>query len=148
MTDFLDRRLFERHPEVMMRYEARELIEVEAQFIMWETIRYLPQYTVLNTWKPEKRCVAFHCTLRLRSTSLIKGLLREPDWSKRLIEILLGFLVGKFALSAKTGETVSQVKVPDEDADALLFCSGLYWGPGCRSVHSVQHRYHLCQLCI
>ena len=85
---------------------------------------YLPHHGVVNPNKPDKVRVVFDAAAEYGGTSLNKNLLQGPDFTNNLVGTLMRFRQDKIALVADIEEMFLQVKVPEEDQEALRF---LWW---------------------
>ena len=88
---------------------------------------YLPHHAVLNPKKPEKLRIVLDCAAKHRGRSLNDMLYQGPDTTADLVGILLRFRRERIAVSADIEEMFMQVKVPENDRNALRF---LWWPEG------------------
>lgn len=88
---------------------------------------YLPHHPVTNPNKPGKVRVVFDAAAEFEGTSLNKNLLQGPDMTNSLVGVLLRFRQGNVAFAADVEAMFHQVKVREEDQDALRF---LWWTNG------------------
>lgn len=79
-----------------------------------------------NPNKPGKVRVVFDCAARYKGTSLNDQLLQGPDQTNSLVGVLTRFRQDKIALVADIEAMFHQVKVSDDDCEALRFL----WWPG------------------
>ena len=89
-------------------------------------IWYLPHHPVFNPQKPGKLRVAFDCASKYRNTSLNDQLLQGPDFTNKLVGVLIRFRQECIALSSDVEGMFHQVKVDPKDWNALRFL----WWPG------------------
>ncbi|XP_053392148.1 uncharacterized protein LOC128554860 [Mercenaria mercenaria] len=87
---------------------------------------YLPHHPVTNVNKPGKVRVVFDCAAKYHGISLNSQLLQGPDLMNSLVGVLIRFWKEKVALAADIEAMFHQVRVTEEDCDALRFL----WWPG------------------
>ena len=87
---------------------------------------FLPHHAVSTPNKPKTR-VVFDCAAQYKGKSLNSELLKGPDNTNLLIEVLLRFRVDPIAVTADIKSMFHQVKVPPEDSRKLSF---LWWPDG------------------
>jgi hypothetical protein len=136
--DLLKRRLLKpenkelatKYHEVMQGYidkgYARKLAEEEIKAespVRW----YLPHHPVMNPNKPGKVRIVFDAAAEFEGTSLNKALLQGPDSTNNLVGVLLRFRQENTALAADVESMFHQVRVPEQDQQALRF---LWWTNG------------------
>lgn len=92
----------------------------QASSITW----YLPHHPVVNPHKPGKLRIVFDAAAEFEGTSLNKNLVQRPDMSNSLIGVLLRFRQGNIGLAADVQSMFHQVRVREQDQDALRF---LWW---------------------
>ena len=92
-----------------------------------ERVWYLPHHPVTNENKPGKVRVVFDCAAKYRDVSLNTKLLQGPDLMNNLVGVLLRFRQEHIAIAADVEAMFHQVRVKDEDCDALRF---LWWPDG------------------
>ena len=85
---------------------------------------YLPHHPVIHPCKPGKVRPVFDCAARYRGTSLNDQVHQGPDLTNKLIGVLLRFRQEPVAIMADIEGMFYQVKVHQEDRDALRF---LWW---------------------
>ena len=88
---------------------------------------YLPHHPVTNPNKPGKVRVVFDCVAMYKGMSLNSQLLQGPDLMNSLVGVLTRFRQEHVALAADIEAMFHQVRVHDEDCDALRF---LWWPRG------------------
>ena len=88
---------------------------------------YLPHHPVTNPNKPGKVRVVFDCAATYKGVSLNNQLLQGPDFMNSLVGVLIRFRQENVALVADIEAMFHQVRVQDEDCDALRF---LWWSDG------------------
>jgi hypothetical protein len=99
---------------------ARKLTAEEAATTTSRTW-YLPHHSVVNPKKPEKLRVVFDAAASFKGTSLNSQLVTGPDLLNNLFGVLQRFRSKPIALVADVADMFYQVKVPQEDSDALRF---------------------------
>ena len=82
---------------------------------------YVPLHGVTNANKPRKVRVEFDAAAQFDKTSLNEKLLKGPDYLNKLIGILLRFRREPYAVISDTEEMYHQIKVAENDQDALRF---------------------------
>ena len=85
---------------------------------------YLPHHPVFNPKKPEKIRVVFDCAARFNDVSLNDTLLQGPDWTSKLVGVLLRFRRYPVAVTADIKEMFLQVGLSKSDRWAFSF---LWW---------------------
>lgn len=90
-------------------------------------IWYLPHHAVWHPRKPEEPRVVFDCASKCGRTSLNEQLLRGPENTSTLIEVILRFRVDDIAVTADIKRMFHQVYVAPEDSGALCY---LWWQNG------------------
>ena len=85
---------------------------------------YLPHHPVINPKKPEKLRIVFDCAATFKGISLNRALLQGPDWTTKLIGVLIRFRQHPVAVSADIKEMFLQVKLAHKDRWAFSF---LWW---------------------
>ncbi|CAG2250996.1 unnamed protein product [Mytilus edulis] len=90
-------------------------------------IWYLPHHPVTNEHKPGKVRVVFDCAAKFKDVSLNSRLLQGPDFMNSLVGVLMRFRQDHIALAADIEAMFHQVRVKDDDCDALRF---LWWPNG------------------
>lgn len=85
---------------------------------------YLPHHGVVNVNKPGKVRVVFDCAAKYQGMSLNDNLLQGPDLVNSLVGVLIRFRQEHTAFMADVEGMFNQVKVSDEDSQALRF---LWW---------------------
>ena len=81
----------------------------------------MTNYGVTNVNKPEKVGVVFDAAAQFDKTCLNEKLLKGPDYLNKLIGILLRFRREPYAVISDTEEMYHQIKVAENDQDALRF---------------------------
>jgi hypothetical protein len=125
-----DPKLHEKYTEFMNKLidkeYARKLTPEEAQTHTDKTW-YLPHHSVVNPRKPEKVRVVFDAAATHQNVSLNDQLMQGPDLISSLLGILLRFRERPIAIVGDIEAMFLQVRVPDEDTEALRF---LWWTDG------------------
>ncbi|XP_030844258.1 uncharacterized protein LOC105444708 [Strongylocentrotus purpuratus] len=88
---------------------------------------YLPHHPVINPLKPDKLRIVYDCAAEFQGTSLNSQLLQGPDYTNKLVGVLLRFRQDKIALASDIEGMFHQVRVSPQDIDALRF---LWWEEG------------------
>ena len=88
------------------------------------TINYIPHHDVLNQHKSDKVRVVYDATAKYRNYSLNDHLLKGADLLNNLVSIITRFRLGQFAVTGDIEQMFQQVRVREEDLDALRFCGG------------------------
>lgn len=101
--------------------------EVQLDTSMSTKIWYLPHHPVTNVNKPGKVRVVFDCAAQYQGVSLNSQLLKGPDYMNSLIGVLMRFRQDQVAIAADVEAMFHQVRVRNEDRDALRF---LWWPNG------------------
>jgi hypothetical protein len=113
-----------RYSEVLNGYitkgHARKLTEEEVNSRSSKTW-YLPHHCVLNPRKPNKVRVVFDAAAELNGVSLNKSLITGPDLLNSIFGVIQRFRMKPIAVVADVVEMFHQVRVPEEDSDALRF---------------------------
>lgn len=91
------------------------------------SIWYLPHHPVTHPFKPEKVRVVFDCAAKYQGVSLNNQLLSGPDYTNKLVGVLLRFRQEKIALAADVEGMFHQVRVTPRHTDALRY---LWWENG------------------
>ena len=73
---------------------------------------------------PGKVRVVFDCAAKFKDVSLNSRLLQGPDFMNSLVGVLMRFRQDHIALAADIEAMFHQVRVKDDDCDALRF---LWW---------------------
>lgn len=124
----LDSKLHEMYTTTMNDYiqkgHAKEVNEVVKDS---NRIWYLPHHPVTNEHKPGKVRVVFDCAAKYKDVSLNSQLLQGPDLMNSLIGVIMRFRQEPIALAADIQAMFHQVRVIEEDCDALRF---LWWPDG------------------
>ena len=103
---------------------AKEVTDVDNES---SRIWYLPHHPVTNANKPGKVRVVFDCAAKYKDISLNSQLLQGPDLLNSLVGVLIRFRQEDVALSADIEAMFHQVRVQNDDCDALRF---LWWPNG------------------
>lgn len=84
-------------------------------------IWYLPHHGVISDKKPGKLRVVFDCAAQFKGESLNDKCKQGPDLNNKLVHVLLRFRQHELAIMADVEAMYYQVKVSEEDRDALRF---------------------------
>ena len=84
-------------------------------------ILYLPHHAVITEKKPDKLRVVFDCAAQYQGESLNDKCRQGPDLNNKLIHVLLRFRQHRYAIMGDVEAMYYQVKVKEEDRDALRF---------------------------
>ena len=79
---------------------------------------------VINSKKPGKLRIVFDCAAEVKGVLLNNSLIQRPDLTNLLVGVLTRFRKGPVALVADIRSMFHQVKVNNEDKNALKF---LWW---------------------
>ena len=120
-----DSKLKENYTTVLNRYIAEEAC-TQSSNTSTENRWFIPHHAVSTPSKPKTR-VVFDCAAQYKGKSLNSELLKGPDNTNPLIEVLLRFRVDPIAVTADIKSMFHQVKVPVEDSTKLSF---LWWPDG------------------
>ena len=116
--------LWRRVDQLMKSYLAkgysREVHE-EEKLVRKNKTWYLNIFTVFNPEKPEKLRVVWDAAAKYHGVSLNDALMTGPDLSAPLVDILLRFRSGKFAVTGDIQEMFHQISVAEEDRSSLRF---------------------------
>lgn len=112
--------LWQRVNELMRSYALKRYIRPAGAIVANRTW-YLPIFTVVNPAKPEKLRVVWDAAARYKEVSLNSELMTGPDLTCSLVDILLRFRTGRFAVTGDIEEMFHQVLVKEEDRSAQRF---------------------------
>ena len=82
---------------------------------------YLPHHAVISDKKPGKLRVVFDCAAKYQGESLNDKCKQGPDLNNKLVHVLLRFRQHQLAIMADVEAMYYQVKVREQDRDALRF---------------------------
>ena len=121
-----DESLRKKYAEVMQSYLLEGYAEVVPAKELQDSGRswFLPHHHVINPKKPEKLRIVFDCAAEEKGVSLNNSLIQGPDLTNLLVGVLTRFREGPVALVADIRSMFHQVKVNNEDKNALKF---LWW---------------------
>ncbi|XP_041461181.1 uncharacterized protein LOC121412436 [Lytechinus variegatus] len=139
---------FNRNEEMYKKYNAtvqeyidkgyaEEVEPYEHKGSSTKPLWYLPHHPVLHPHKPNKVRVVFDCAARSKGQSLNDQLLQGPDYTNSLVGVLTRFRQEPIALVADVEAMFHQVKVRNDDRDALRF---LWWKDGDTSREPSEYR--------
>ncbi|XP_071129507.1 uncharacterized protein [Mytilus edulis] len=103
---------------------AKEVTNIESKS---KRVWYLPHHPITNENKPGKVRVVFDCASKYQGISLNSQLLQGPDLMNSLVGVIIRFRQDKVALAADIEAMFHQVRVREDDCDALRF---LWWPNG------------------
>lgn len=103
---------------------AKEVTNIESKS---KRLWYLPHHPITNENKPGKVRVVFDCASKYQGISLNSQLLQGPDLMNSLVGVIIRFRQDKVALAADIEAMYHQVRVREDDCDALRF---LWWPNG------------------
>ncbi|XP_063969477.1 uncharacterized protein LOC135157524 [Lytechinus pictus] len=123
-----DDSLHQKYTETMTNYLSKGFArEVDEDPQEEGSIWYLPHHPVTHPFKPEKVRVVFDCAAKYQGISLNSHLLSGPDYTNKLVGVLLRFRQEEIALVADVEGMFHQVRVTPTHTDALRF---LWWENG------------------
>ena len=99
---------------------ARKLTEEEANIFTPKT-NYLPHHGVKHVHKPGRIRVVFDASSKCEGISLNDKLLPGKDYLNNLVSVLTKFRQGQYAIMGDIEKMFLQIKVKEEDIDALRF---------------------------
>ena len=82
---------------------------------------YIPHHAVFSPKKPDKLRIVFDCSAKFRGTSLNDQIHQGPDFTNKLIGVLLRFREKPVAIVADVQAMYHQVRVTPAHRDALRF---------------------------
>ena len=82
---------------------------------------YIPHYGVMNIHKPGRVIVTFDASAKYQGTSLNENLLPGIDFLNNLVNVITKFRTGKYAVIGDIDKMFHQVRVCENDIDALRF---------------------------
>ena len=136
-----DRDLHQKYKDVIERHiqkgYAVKIVE-PGNLSTKRRIWYLPHHVVINPKKPGKVRVVFDCAAKSNGRSLNDYLHSGPDMTSNLCGILMRFRLEAIAVAADIEEMFLQVKVSEEDQDALRF---LWWPEGDLNAQPSQYKF-------
>ena len=101
-----------RHAKQLTREESRNASVVT---------NYIPHYGVMNIHKPGRVRVVFDASAKYQGTSLNENLLPGIDFLNNLVSVITKFRTGKYAIIGDIDKMFHQVRVCENDIDALRF---------------------------
>ncbi|XP_043241728.1 uncharacterized protein LOC122391661 [Amphibalanus amphitrite] len=140
------RRRFQNQPNFAEEYtrQMTKLLEKgyaedapESSHIRDGSVWFLPHHGIEQSGKKDKIRVVFDCACQFQGTSLNDELLRGPDFTNSLTDVLLRFRQGPVAFMADIEGMFLQVKVPEHQRDFLRF---LWWPDGNIKASPKQYR--------
>ncbi|XP_033100194.1 uncharacterized protein LOC117103698 [Anneissia japonica] len=121
-----DRDLKEKYVETVESYISNGYAE-PAEDKQGQDAWYLPHHPVINPHKAGNVRIVFDCAAKWRGTSLNDNLIKGPEMTSNLVQVLLRFRQERIALVADVESMFHQVQVRPEDRDNLRF---LWWKNG------------------
>ena len=118
--EVLHQKYREKFEEYVKKGYARKLRPDEASSTS-ETTLYLPHHAVFHPAKPGKIRIVFDAAAKFEDTSLNDNLLRGPNLTNEIVDVLIRFRKEKIAVVADIQEMFHQIKVPEKDLDWLRF---------------------------
>ena len=82
---------------------------------------YIPHHGVMNFHKPGRVRVVFEASAKYQKTSLNENLLSGIDFLNNLVNVITKFRTGKYAVIGDIDKMFHQVRVCENDIDALRF---------------------------
>lgn len=89
-----------------------------------DKVWYLPTFITLNPNKPNKMRLVWDAAARSNGASLNDFITSGPDLLKPLVDILLAFRIGKYAICGDIAEMFHRINVRESDMHAQRF---LWW---------------------
>ena len=99
-----------------------------------------PHHPVINPNKPGKVRIVFDCAAKYQGESLNDKILQGPDLTNSIVGVLLRFRQEPIAIVADIESMFHQVKVSEDDRDALRF---LWWPGGDMSQKPASYRMNV-----
>jgi hypothetical protein len=109
--EVLHQKYREKFEEYVKKGYARKLRPDEASSTS-ETTLYLPHHAVFHPAKPGKIRIVFDAAAKFEDTSLNDNLLRGPNLTNEIVDVLIRFRKEKIAVVADIQEMFHQIKVP------------------------------------
>lgn len=103
---------------LLEKEHARKVTDVH---VPGDTVWYLPHHPVFHPKKPNKVRVVYDCSAKHQGNALNSELLQGPDLTNSLVGVLTRFREESVALMSDIEEMFYQVRVTEEDRDALRF---------------------------
>ena len=94
----------------------------------------------MNQYKPDNVRVVYGAAAKYRNYSLNDQLLKDADLLSNLVSIVIRFRLGQFAVTSDIEQMFHQVRVREEDRDALRF---LWRGNPNNYIHGYKMNVHL-----
>ena len=91
--------------------------KIERKSKVW----YLPHHAVITEKKPDKLRIVFDCASKYQGESLNDKCFQGPDLNNSLLNVLLRFRQHQYAIMSDIEAMYYQVRVPEDDRDALRF---------------------------
>ncbi|XP_052777363.1 uncharacterized protein LOC128214763 [Mya arenaria] len=110
----------------ILKCHAKRVCECETESKS-DRIWYLPHHPVVSPRKPGKVRVVFDCASKYKGMSLNDRLVQGPDLVNSIVGVRTRFREERIALVADIEAMFHQVRVMDEDCQALRF---LWWPEG------------------
>jgi len=103
--------------KLLVNDRARKIVDDGTGKIVW----YLPHHPVFHPKKPNKVRVVYDCSAKYKGHSLNSELLQGPDLTNSMIGVITRFREEPVALMADIESMFYQVRVTEDDRDALRF---------------------------
>ena len=100
------------HAKQLTREESRNASAVT---------NYIPHHGMMNIHKPGRVRVVFDASGKCQGTSLNENLLPGIDFLNTLVNIIIKFRIGKYAIIGDIDKMFDQVRACESDIDALRF---------------------------
>ncbi|XP_052805846.1 uncharacterized protein LOC128235140 [Mya arenaria] len=125
-NDYLHKMYNDTMEGYILKGHAKRVCESETESKS-DRIWYLPDHPVVSPRKPGKVRVVFDCAAKYKGMSLNDRLHQGPDLVNSIVGVLTRFREERIALVADIEAMFHQVRVMDEDCQALRF---LWWPEG------------------
>lgn len=114
------RGLFERYNEEIVKLLKAGYAE-PAESIQKVRTWFLPHHAVVTAKKPGKVRVVYDCASKYKGEGLNDKAYQGPDLNNHLLDVLLRFRQGKYAVQADVEAMYYQVLIPEHDRNSLCF---------------------------
>ena len=121
--NLIKRGIYERYGSELQKLLQKGYAEEIPQLDIFgkEKVWYIPHHPVITEKKPDKLRVVFDCAAKYQEESLNDKAYSGPDLNNKLLHVMLRFRTGPHAIMADIEAMYNQVKVPENDRDALRF---------------------------